>query len=170
VGAMAVAAAALALAGCGSSYGSSSNNPSSSPSSGAGPQTIATSSGSMGTFLIADQSRSVYLWEGDHGMASSCTSACASVWPPVTTTGTPKAGSGVSAADLGTIHRSDGTTQVTYKGHPLYYYSQDTSKGQTNGEGSNGFGARWWLVSPAGTAIMGGGSSPSSSPTGGYGY
>lgn len=131
----------------------------------------------MGTYLTADEGRSVYLWEGDHGMASSCSSACASVWPPVTTMGTPQAGSGVVAADLSTIKRSDGTTQVTYKGHPLYYYTADTAKGQTNGEGVNGFGADWYLVKPSGTSLEPGAGKPSSSPSsspstggGGYGY
>ena len=159
----------MVLAGCGSSSNNSSaNNP---PSSSGDQETIGTSSGSMGTYLTADEGKSVYLWEGDHGAASSCTSACSSVWPPVTTDGAPKAGSGVVAADLGTIKRSDGTTQVTYKGHPLYYFAQDTAKGQTNGEGSTGFGAKWYLVTPSGTALDNDASSSSSpSPTsGGYG-
>ncbi|MGN6724026.1 MAG: COG4315 family predicted lipoprotein [Marmoricola sp.] len=171
-GAMSVAAAALVLAGC----GSSSNTPSSGASSGAGgdQETIATSSTSMGTFLTADGGRSIYLWEGDHGSMSSCSSACAAVWPPVTTKGAPKAGPGVNAALLGTTKRSDGTTQVTYKGHPLYYYTADTSKGQTNGEGNKGFGAEWYLVQPSGATLEHAGSSSSSpSPSsggGGYGY
>lgn len=170
-GAMSAAAIAMLLAGCGSS-----NSPSSGPPSGGGPETIAASSGSMGTFLTADEGRSVYLWEGDHGTASNCSSACAAVWPPVITKGAPKAGSGINAALLGTIKRSDGATQVTYKGHPLYYYTQDTSKGQTNGEGSKGFGADWYLVQPTGANLephAGSSSSPSSSPSptsGGYGY
>ena len=76
------------------------------------------------------------------------------------------------SADLGTITRSDGTKQVTYKGHPLYYYISDTKAGQTTGQGSNNFGALWWLVSPSGAAITksvsGGSSSSSSSSGGGY--
>jgi hypothetical protein len=66
------------------------------------------------------------------------------------------------------ITRSDGTKQVTYDGHALYYYSGDTAAGQTNGQGIDGFGAKWWLVAPAGTAITtaaGAGSAPTSSPT-----
>ena len=50
-------------------------------------------------------------------------------------------------------HRADGTKQVTYKGHPLYYYIGDSAAGQTNGQGSNSFGAKWWLLTPAGAAI-----------------
>lgn len=121
----------------------------------------------MGTYLTGDNGRAVYLWAADHGATSNCTSACASVWPPVTTDGAPKPTGGVKASDLGTIKRSDGTTQVTYQGHPLYYYAPDTSKGQTTGQGSNSFGAKWWLVSPSGAAITGS-SAPASS--GGSGW
>jgi hypothetical protein len=63
------------------------------------------------------------------------------------------ASNGAKAADLGTITRSDGTKQVTYDGHPLYYFAGDSGPGQTNGQGSDGFGAKWWLVAPAGTQI-----------------
>jgi hypothetical protein len=59
------------------------------------------------------------------------------------------------AAELGTTKRSDGSMQVTYNGHPLYYYEGDTAAGQTTGQGSNGFGAKWWLVTPSGSAITG---------------
>jgi predicted lipoprotein with Yx(FWY)xxD motif len=167
---MSVAALALVLAGCGSSggYGNAGNTPSAGSSSG-GSETIGTSSTNMGTFLTGASGRSIYLWLGDHGMASSCSGACASVWPPVTTMGTAKAGAGVDAAKLGTIKRSDGTTQVTYAGHPLYYYASDTAKGQTNGEDVNGFGAIWYLVQPSGASLTGSNSSPSPS-SGGYNY
>ena len=67
------------------------------------------------------------------------------------------------SADLGTITRSDGTKQVTYKGHPLYYYAADTSPGQVTGQGSNSFGAKWWLVAPSGAAITKSASGGSSS-------
>lgn len=169
-GAMSVAALATVLAGCGSSSNTSAGNTPSAGASSGGAETISTSSTAMGTFLTADEGRSVYLWEGDHGMASSCSGACASVWPPVTTMGAPKAGNGVKAADLGTIKRSDGTTQVTYNGHPLYYYASDTSKGQTNGEGVNGFGAVWYLVQPSGSKLDHESGSSSPSPSGGSGY
>jgi hypothetical protein len=83
----------------------------------------------------------------------------------------PKAGSGVSQSDIGTSKRSDGATQVTYKGHPLYYYITDSSAGQVTGQGSNSFGAKWWLVAPSGASITktasSGGSSASSSSSGG---
>jgi predicted lipoprotein with Yx(FWY)xxD motif len=101
----------------------------------------------------------VYLWAADSGGKSSCMGACAKAWPPVTTKGKPTAGPGVNAADLGTTTRSDGTQEVTYKGHPLYYFVFDKSKGDTNGQGSKNFGALWWLVAPSGDPITTGGSS-----------
>jgi hypothetical protein len=58
-----------------------------------------------------------------------------------------------SASDLGTITRSDGTKQVTYDGHPLYYYAGDSGSGMASGQGSDSFGAKWWLVSPSGSDV-----------------
>jgi hypothetical protein len=84
---------------------------------------------------------------------STCSTACTTAWPPLTVTGAAKAGSGVTAGDLGTITRSDGTKQVTYAGHPLYYFAGDHSAGQTNGEGSHGFGAPWYVVAPSGKQV-----------------
>jgi predicted lipoprotein with Yx(FWY)xxD motif len=103
----------------------------------------------------------VYLWVADSGGKSACSGACAHVWPPVESKGKPTAGAGVNAADLGTITRSDGSEQVTYKGHPLYYFIADKSKGEIKGQGSNSFGAKWWLLTPSGDAITSGGSSSS---------
>jgi predicted lipoprotein with Yx(FWY)xxD motif len=175
--ALPVAIAAVTLvAGCGSTTtatGSTqpTNTSSSTPAAGGDAETIGIRSGEYGTYLTADDGRSVYLWEADKGMASSCSSACASVWPPVTTEGAPKAEDGALTADLGTIKRSDGTTQVTYQGHPLYYYAPDAKAGQVSGQGSDSFGAKWWLVGTDGKAITKSDSSDSSSSSGGgYGY
>ena len=57
------------------------------------------------------------------------------------------------SADLGTSTRSDGTKQVTYKGHPLYYYVGDPNSGETSGQGINSFGAPWYVLSPSGSAV-----------------
>jgi hypothetical protein len=70
---------------------------------------------------------------------------------------------GANAADISLISRSDGKKQVTYNGHPLYYYSADTSAGMTSGEGTNSFGAKWWLVAPSGSGITSASASSSSS-------
>ncbi|MDQ1727775.1 MAG: hypothetical protein QOK14_1820, partial [Frankiaceae bacterium] len=69
--------------------------------------------------------------------------------------GLPRATGGVVAAGLGTRTRSDGKLQVTYYGHPLYMFAYDTVIGATDGQGSQGFGAYWWVVSPAGAPITG---------------
>jgi predicted lipoprotein with Yx(FWY)xxD motif len=153
--------AAALLAGCGGS------TPSSSGGDEEGPEQIATGSGEYGTHLTADDGKSVYLWLGDHGSTSACSGACAKAWPPVLTDGAPKAAGSAEASQLGTVKRADGGSQVTYAGHPLYYFAGDSGPGDTAGEGSNGFGAKWWLVAPDGTAISedaGSSMSPSMSP------
>jgi len=176
----ALVATAAVLAACGSSSMSSTNTTTSGPgtttptptSGSGGAETIGTAQGEYGTYLTGDGGRAVYLWMADKGSTSSCSGACAAVWPPVLTHGAPKATQSAVSADLGTTTRSDGTTQVTYQGHPLYYFASDTRAGQTSGQGSDGFGAKWWLLTPAGAAITGsgtGGSGGTSAPGGSYG-
>ncbi|MFN3741406.1 MAG: hypothetical protein ACK4VW_01895 [Anaerolineales bacterium] len=104
----------------------------------------------LGLFLVDAQGRTLYLFLADTSTSSACVGTCAERWPPLLTTGTPQAGEGVDATKLGTLLRPDGTTQVTYNGHPLYYFSGDTQPGDTNGQG---IGGRWYLVSPTGEAI-----------------
>jgi len=82
--------------------------------------------------------------------------ACAALWPPLVTKGKPIAGPGVRASLLGTTKRNDGKLEVTYKGHPLYYWAGDHKPGQTTGQGLNQFGGPWWVLSPAGKEIHGG--------------
>jgi predicted lipoprotein with Yx(FWY)xxD motif len=107
-----------------------------------------------GTILAAGPKRlTVYLFEGDHGSTSACTGTCAQVWPPVTTAAAATAASGAVTADLGTITRSDGTTQVTYKGHPLYFYAKDKDDGDAYGQGVHGFGADWYVLKPSGAKV-----------------
>jgi predicted lipoprotein with Yx(FWY)xxD motif len=115
-------------------------------------------SGSHGSYLTGPGGHALYLWVADTGDKSACSGACAKAWPPLITKGSPVAAHGVKASDLSTTARSGGAKQVTYKGHPLYYFVADTSSGQTKGQGSDGFGAKWWLVSPSGAAITSGGS------------
>jgi predicted lipoprotein with Yx(FWY)xxD motif len=88
-------------------------------------------------------------------MSSTCSGECAQDWPPETTSGAPHAAGSAKAALLGTTKRSDGTTQVTYAGHPLYRFEGDTKAGQANGQGSSAFGAPWLVVAPGGAAISG---------------
>jgi predicted lipoprotein with Yx(FWY)xxD motif len=114
---------------------------------------ITTKTSSAGDFLTNGSGRAIYMWTKDSMNSSACSGGCASAWPPVTTTGALTASGSASMADLSTFTRSDGTKQVAYDGHPLYYFVGDTAPGQISGQGSDGFGAKWWLVDPAGTAI-----------------
>jgi predicted lipoprotein with Yx(FWY)xxD motif len=118
-----------------------------------GPATVKTRHGSLGTFLVGTNGRTLYLFEKDKTSKSTCSGACAKAWPPLLTTGHAKATSKAKASLLGTTKRSDGTTQVTYKGHPVYYFFKDKKPGDTKGEGLNAFGAEWYVMSPAGKKI-----------------
>ena len=189
---------AMLVAACSSGSSSSAAAPAAPASSAAAPASsaggasasgggtvITTASSSAGTFLTNGSGRAVYLWVKDTGDASTCTGACAGAWPPVTATGTVTAAGSAKASDLGTITRSDGTKQVTYDGHPLYYFSGDSGPGTASGQGSDGFGAKWWLVAPSGSDVTasvtsftasGSAAAPAATPAaskaggGGYGY
>ena len=110
-------------------------------------------SGIPGTALVGSNGRTLYLFQADKNGTSACSGACATAWPPDAVTGTPKAGSGVNQALLGTITRPDGTMQVTYNGHPLYYFTADTASGAAHGQGVKAFGAEWYVVSASGSKI-----------------
>jgi predicted lipoprotein with Yx(FWY)xxD motif len=108
----------------------------------------------LGTILAAGPKHlTVYLWEADKGTKSTCEGACAKVWPPVTTSGMPTVAGAALSADLGTTKRADGTEQVTYKGHPLYFYDDDKDSGDAYGQGSKSFGASWYVMKPSGSKI-----------------
>jgi predicted lipoprotein with Yx(FWY)xxD motif len=169
----AIGVAAL-VAACGSSHSSNPGSASSGSSGSTGSAVSATpaadhtlqisiASGKDGRYLAGAGGRAIYLWVADGHNQSHCTSGgCAKFWPAVLTKSKPSAGSGVKASGLGTISHSGGERQVTDNGHPLYYFAEDKSRGMTKGQGSNGFGAKWWLVSPSGTAITHSGSSSGS--------
>jgi len=127
-------------------------SPASSPAAAAATIMVATDA-KPGTILVDGNGKTVYLFVADKGTASTCYTSCATFWPPVLTSGAPKAGSGAQASLLGTTKRTDGTTEVTYAGHPLYYFLNDKKAGDTTGQGVNGFGALWWAMSPSGAAI-----------------
>jgi predicted lipoprotein with Yx(FWY)xxD motif len=169
----AIAAGAIAIgvavAGCGS--GSSA-----APASGTGSSASSASSGRssygyggpakssaavslrvagspLGKILVDGEGKTLYLFEADRGAMSNCSGGCTAVWPPVTASGTPSAAMGAAAGLVGSTKRADGTTQVTYGGHPLYWYAGDTQAGQTAGEGLTDFGGAWYAVSAAGKAV-----------------
>jgi len=115
---------------------------------------IQVGSSRLGQILVDSNGRTVYLFLADSGATSSCNSAaCVQYWPPVLTAGAPVAGSGADGMLLGTTQRKDGRTQVTYAGHPLYYFITDKKPGDVTGQGINAFGALWYVVSPSGTQI-----------------
>jgi predicted lipoprotein with Yx(FWY)xxD motif len=114
---------------------------------------ITTTSGSVGQYLVGGSGRALYMWVKDSKGKSVCYGQCAGAWPPVVATGKVVAEGGAKASELGTITRTDGTKQVTYNGWPLYYFVGDPGAGTTKGEGSDGFGAKWWLLTPSGSEI-----------------
>jgi predicted lipoprotein with Yx(FWY)xxD motif len=157
-------AAALAIAGCGSSSNESSGSSSggaygggektaaettsSSSEAGSGTAVVLTvaSAPKAGPVLVDPQGFTVYDFHKDKGTTSSCYGACAKVWPPLTTEGAPTAGEGAMSSELGTTKRKDGTVQVTYAGHPLYTYVVDKKPGEANGNDSSSFGAQWYAL------------------------
>ncbi len=164
---------ALLVSACGSSSSSSStaSAPASTPASSSGSASgvsISAVKGSVGTYLAGASGRALYLWAADANGQSRCSGACAKVWTPVSASTIPTAASGVNASDLGMITRSDGTKQLTYKGHPVYYFAADSGPGTTKGQGTNSFGAKWSLVAPSGAAITSGSSATTTSSGGGY--
>jgi predicted lipoprotein with Yx(FWY)xxD motif len=120
---------------------------------GGDPAVVQTRKTALGEVLTDGRGRTLYLFEADQGATSSCYGQCATFWPPLLTTGRPRAGAGSEAALLGTTRRKDDRLQVTYHGHPLYYFLKDTKTGQTTGEGVDGFGAEWYAMNGAGVKI-----------------
>jgi predicted lipoprotein with Yx(FWY)xxD motif len=171
--AVGVAAIGLVLAACSSSGSSSPGTAASSPppassqasappsssapsapaSSSAATVSLSSVSGIPGKFLVGSDGRTLYLFEADKGDKSTCTGACAAAWPYATVTGTPTAGSGVNQSLLGTVKAPDGSTQLTYGGHPLYYFAGDTGPGTAKGQNSKAFGAGWYVVAASGKKI-----------------
>src|SRR6202165_635607 len=149
------ACSAVLLAACGGSTSgpaataspspSATPSPTPSPSPAAAAVVLAQSVGTMGTILVAaSNSHTVYTFDSDTPGASKCNGGCATTWPPLTITGgqTPTGGPGVTG-QLGTITRSDGSVQVTYKGLPLYFFHSDSAAGDTKGNYPG-----WSLVKP----------------------
>jgi predicted lipoprotein with Yx(FWY)xxD motif len=106
-----------------------------------------------GRILVDSKGITLYDFVPDKGTTSVCYGACAALWPPLITKGKPVAGPGARASLLGTTKRKDGKLEVTYNGHPLYYFVTDRKPGQTTGQGVNQFGGPWWVISPAGKEI-----------------
>jgi predicted lipoprotein with Yx(FWY)xxD motif len=143
-----LALAPLAIAACGGGGATASTTPAKTTSRS--PTGIVTGRTALGTILVDSQGRTLYLFTRDSGTTSMCSGPCATAWPPLVATGAPTATSGANAALLGTSKRADGTTQVTYNGHPLYRFVKDRNAGETNGQGVTAFGGSWFAVTAAG--------------------
>jgi predicted lipoprotein with Yx(FWY)xxD motif len=165
-------AASLLIAACGSS--SSSNTTSSASQAGtssSGAVVVKTASSSLGTILVDSQGMTLYHLSGEQNGKFICTSsACLGVWHPLAA---PSNGAqGGEVGSLGTVKRSDGTIQVTYKGTPLYTFTQDQQPGETKGQGIKDVGT-WSVVTASSSSTPPSTSSapePEKSSGGGYGY
>jgi predicted lipoprotein with Yx(FWY)xxD motif len=178
-GAAGLAALALTVSACASSGSSSSattantpaaggNSSSSAPAAGGGNTVTAKTIGSQ-QVVVDSKGMTLYWFAIDTPSKSNCSGSCATYWPPVK--GPVTAGPGVTGT-LGTITRSDGTTQATYDGHPLYTYVADTSPGQNKGNGLNISGGLWWEMTVSGStpAANAGSTASAKSTSGGYAY
>jgi predicted lipoprotein with Yx(FWY)xxD motif len=161
---VAVAAAAVAVAACGYLPGGRARlyglTPSSAPASGpgaAGSSALTLRHTALGTILTTGKGFTVYAFEADKATMSDCTGACAAAWPPVTASADRiTVAGGTTMSLVAETTRPGGVHQLTYAGHPLYTFTGDTSPGNTNGQGSEAFGARWDVLTAAGQEITDG--------------
>jgi predicted lipoprotein with Yx(FWY)xxD motif len=105
---------------------------------------------SRGTVLVGPNGHSLYTFTSDSRNHSHCNSACRAYWPRLISKRAPRAGVGVKAAKLGRTTKG----QVTYYGHPLYYFRYDTAAGQVNGEDLRDFGGYWYLINRKGHSVI----------------
>jgi predicted lipoprotein with Yx(FWY)xxD motif len=164
--AIGAAAGALILAGCGgdddddggeatapaAAATTQATEPATQPGSGGAGTKIQTADSQYGAVLFDGDDRAIYYFDKEKGSTSECYGACAEAWPPVLTEGAPQPGQGAQAGLLGTTERDDGTTQVTYDGHPLYYYVDDP-KGEVLCHNVNEFGGLWLAVQGNGQPV-----------------
>lgn len=129
----------------GSGYGSE-NKSASSESSGGSAALISLGHTKVGMVLVDSNGMTLYDFHKDKGTTSSCYGPCAEGWPPALTEGEPSVGNGASASKLGTTKRKDGTTQVTYAGHPLYTFVEDKKPGEAHGNDVSAFGGQWYAL------------------------
>ena len=153
-----LAALTLVLTGCGTSGSSAYGGgygaaPPATPSAAGMAATVDLHNSSLGPILVDAQGRTLYLFEADKNGKSACSGPCATAWPPLLSNGAPQAAMGASASLIGTTARGDGGSQVTYAGHPLYYFIGDKAPGDVTGEGINQFGAKWYVVGKDGKKI-----------------
>lgn len=112
--------------------------------------TVAVEDSELGEIVVDAEGTTLYVFLADEGSESTCYDECEDNWPPLTVDGDPVAGDGIDAS-LGTTERTDGSTQVTLDGHPLYFFAGDETADDVNGQG---VGDVWYVVSPSGEAIQ----------------
>jgi predicted lipoprotein with Yx(FWY)xxD motif len=159
------AALALTVSACASSGSTSATT--ATPAAAAGGNTVAEKTIGGQQVLTDAQGKTLYWFAIDTSSKSNCSGSCATYWPPVK--GPLTAGSGVTGT-LGTITRSDGSTQATYDGHPLYTYVGDSSPGQNKGNGLNISGGLWYEMTVSGSTPAPGSTASAKSTSGGGGY
>src|ERR1700761_4629081 len=125
---------------------------------------------SLGHILVDANGRTLYLFKGDRPNVSTLSAAGQAIWPPLTANTTPRALNGTVAGRIGRVAHAGGAAQVTYNGHPLYYYVGDHSPGQTSGQGLNQFGALWYVLGPTGNTVTSPASSPAAAGGSSYSY
>lgn len=151
-------AALVVLAGCSApaasdGAGSSASSSASTSSSSTAAASVGVGATSLGDVLVDGAGMTLYMFDKDtKGGDSTCYDQCASAWPPLLTDGDPAAGTGADASALGTVARTDGTSQVTYGGWPLYSWAQDSAAGDVKGQAVNGV---WWVLGADGQPIHG---------------
>ncbi len=153
-GAAVIPLTALAI-GCGGSDNSNATAATPAPKTTSAPPAVRVANTHLGKILVDSKGQTLYLFTKDSTGKSACSGMCATFWPPLQTGGKPGVGRGASASLIGTIKRSDGTSQVTYHGHPLYRFAKDSKPGDVNGEGVTAFGGSWFAISPTGKRIAG---------------
>jgi predicted lipoprotein with Yx(FWY)xxD motif len=153
--AIAIAAAAIVASGCGgSSYSSSSSaSTKSAPTKDAASgSTISTKTTSAGTVLAGAGGKTLYLFEADKNGKPTCSGDCAAAWPPAIASGKVSASGSADQSKVGTVA---GSKQLTYAGHPLYYYVKDTDAEDVYGNGVEAFGAEWYALTSSGANAEG---------------
>ncbi|HEX5797855.1 MAG TPA: hypothetical protein VFX79_00725 [Candidatus Saccharimonadales bacterium] len=110
---------------------------------------ITTGDSEFGTMLFNDEGQAIYIWELEESTKAECYGDCAQEWPPVLTDGAPQAAGSADNELLGTTERTDGSTQVTYNGHPLYYYAHEEA-GEVKCHNVSTHGGLWWVIKPSG--------------------
>jgi predicted lipoprotein with Yx(FWY)xxD motif len=158
--------AALAIAGYGSAVTAAGASTAPQKATKGKSATVRVAKTDLGKILVNSKGRTLYLFRADQGTATACFGECATAWPPLRASGTPKVGKGLNASLVATTPRTEGNPQVTYNGHPLYTFQGDEKAGDTNGQGLNAFGATWWALSRAGNEVT---KQPSSTTNGGGG-